>query len=191
MYPKIDFTDVMMETERILLRPWKESDLEDFYEYASIPGLGEMAGWKRHKSRKDTKKILRWFMEEKNVLAIVYKENNKVIGSMALEPYREDVAGEEFKDLVGSQVGYVLHKDYWGKEIAPEALDMMQIYCFEELNFDFLFAGTYLFNSQAQAVLEKTGFHFYDRVWLKAVDGEKEKGIYYLLRKEEWEGKLE
>lgn len=35
----------VIETERLILRPFKQTDLEDFYEYASVEGVGEMAGW--------------------------------------------------------------------------------------------------------------------------------------------------
>lgn len=41
---EIDITHVRLETDRLILRPWRESDLEDFYAYASVPGAGEMAG---------------------------------------------------------------------------------------------------------------------------------------------------
>ena len=45
MNAPIDAADIHIETERLILRPWRESDLQDFYEYASVPGVGEMAGW--------------------------------------------------------------------------------------------------------------------------------------------------
>ncbi|MEG1743070.1 MAG: N-acetyltransferase, partial [Clostridia bacterium] len=45
MDTQIDITNTILETEHLILRPWHESDLEDFYEYASVPGVGEMAGW--------------------------------------------------------------------------------------------------------------------------------------------------
>lgn len=41
---------VVLETERLVLRPWKQSDLKDFFEYASVQGVGEMADWNHHKS---------------------------------------------------------------------------------------------------------------------------------------------
>lgn len=40
------------------MRPWRESDLEDFYAYASVPGVGEMAGWPHHESLDDTRRVL-------------------------------------------------------------------------------------------------------------------------------------
>ena len=50
MNKQIDITGVVLMTERLTLRPWRESDLNDFYEYASVAGVGQMAGWNPHKS---------------------------------------------------------------------------------------------------------------------------------------------
>ena len=45
MNAPIDISGVTLRTPRLLLRPWQESDLDDFYEYASVDGVGQMAGW--------------------------------------------------------------------------------------------------------------------------------------------------
>ena len=42
----VDVTKVRLETPRLLLRPWEEEDLEDFFAYASVDGVGPMAGWR-------------------------------------------------------------------------------------------------------------------------------------------------
>ena len=39
-----------METERILLRYWQESDAEALFKYASDPDVGPHAGWPAHES---------------------------------------------------------------------------------------------------------------------------------------------
>ncbi len=41
----IDLKNVCLETERLILREWQETDLADFFEYASVDGVGQMAGW--------------------------------------------------------------------------------------------------------------------------------------------------
>ena len=42
MNAPIDVTNIRIETTRLILRPWQESDLADFYEYARVEGVGEM-----------------------------------------------------------------------------------------------------------------------------------------------------
>ena len=50
MNAPVDVTKIRIETPRLVLRPWRDSDLEDFYEYASVEGVGEKAGWNHHQS---------------------------------------------------------------------------------------------------------------------------------------------
>ena len=43
MNAPVDVSDILIETNRLVLRPWRDSDLHDFYEYASVEGVGEKA----------------------------------------------------------------------------------------------------------------------------------------------------
>ena len=54
----------IIETKRLILRPFAESDLSDFYEYASVEGVGERAGWKHHESIEESREILSKFIEK-------------------------------------------------------------------------------------------------------------------------------
>ena len=54
-------------TERLILRPWKESDAESLFEYAKDPKVGPIAGWPVHTSVNDSLNII------KNVLCTKYK----------------------------------------------------------------------------------------------------------------------
>lgn len=58
MNKQIDITNVVLTTDRLTLRPWRESDLNDFYEYASVDGVGQMAGWNPHRNVEESKMIL-------------------------------------------------------------------------------------------------------------------------------------
>ena len=48
-----------METERVLLRPWHDSDAESLFKYASDPDVGPRAGWPPHKSVEESLEIIR------------------------------------------------------------------------------------------------------------------------------------
>ena len=82
MNKEIDISQVTLETERLLLRPWKEADLEDFHEYARVDGVGQMAGWMPHGSMEESKMILDHFIEGKKTFAIELA--GKVIGSVGV-----------------------------------------------------------------------------------------------------------
>lgn len=171
----------VLETQRLILREFKEEDLTDFYEYASVDGVGEMAGWSHHENIETTKEILNSFIKDNKVFAIVYKENNKVIGSLGVEKYGMEDKLDEFKDLYGKEIGYVLSKDYWGKGLMKEAVKCVINYLFDECNLDFLICGYYLFNNQSKRVQEKCGFKPYRSLMMDTKRGTKEKGILNLL----------
>ena len=69
-----------METDRILLRPWLESDAEMLYKYASDPEVGPRAGWPPHKSVEESLDIIRTVFSNDRTWAIVLKETGEVIG---------------------------------------------------------------------------------------------------------------
>ncbi len=158
MNAPIDVTDIRIETERLILRPWRQSDLEDFFEYASVDGVGQMAGWQPHESLEKSQQILNHFISEKKTFALELKENSKVIGSLGLEECDRTPAGIE--NLQGREIGYVLSKDYWGRGLMPEAVKAVTAYCFDTLHFDFLLCGHYTWNHQSQRVIKKCGFVF-------------------------------
>ena len=97
MNKHIDITNVVLTTDRLILRPWKETDLEDFYEYASIEGLGQMAGWLPHKSIAESKTILGLFIRSKKVFAIELKETGKVFAAVLEDAgvYKNTPAGKQ------------------------------------------------------------------------------------------------
>ena len=43
MNANVDLTGVVLETDRLIIREWSEMDLEDFFEYAKVDGVGQMA----------------------------------------------------------------------------------------------------------------------------------------------------
>ena len=54
MNVRIDISNVVLKTNRLILRPWTIEDLDDFYEYAKVDGVGQMAGWYPHKNKEET-----------------------------------------------------------------------------------------------------------------------------------------
>ena len=172
---------IVIETQRLILRPFKQSDLDDFYEYASVDGVGEMAGWKHHESKDESQSILDLFINEDKTFAIVLKENNKVIGSLGVEEYGMEEALSEFYEYQGREIGYVLSKDYWGKGLMPEAVKAAIDYLFNVQKLDFLTCGYYEFNSQSKKVQEKCGFKPYRKLMMETRLGTKEQGILNLL----------
>lgn len=171
----------IIETNRLVLRPFKQSDLEDFFEYASVDGVGEMAGWHHHENKQKSQEILNLFIDEDKVFAICLKSSGKVIGSLGVEKYGLEEKLTEFNGYLGREIGYVLSKDYWGNGLMPEAVSAVINYLFNEIGLDFLICGYYFFNGQSKRVQEKCGFKPYRKVETETRMGTKEQTILNLL----------
>lgn len=145
-----------LETGRLLLRPWRMRDLRDLYDYARDPEIGPNAGWKPHSSRRESKKILRTFVGNEEVDAIVLRESGRVIGSIGLHPDRLHHGG------MGTcrEVGYVLRRDCWGRGLMTEAVRRAERYAFETLKLDLLSVAHFPENLRSRSVIEKCGFRY-------------------------------
>lgn len=179
----IDITDVMLTTPRLILRPWRQSDLADFYEYASVDGVGQMAGWPPHESIEDSQRVLDSFIEHKKVFAIEYE--GKVIGSLGVEEYDEEIF-PQLKDLKARELGFVLSKDYWGRGLMPEAAKEVIRWLFEDVGLDAITCCHYAQNIQSARVQEKCGFKFFSRYQRENRYGLSRDTVANVLMKEDW-----
>ena len=62
-----------LETKRLLLRPWEESDAESCYRYARDPFVGPAAGWPAHTSVENSREIIRTVLSEPDTFAVILK----------------------------------------------------------------------------------------------------------------------
>jgi [ribosomal protein S5]-alanine N-acetyltransferase len=180
MNAEIDVTGALLETERLLLRPFVLADLDDFYAYAKVPDVGEWAGWAHHQSKDESLRILRMFIAEKKTLAAVDKAAAKVIGSIGIERYHS-LLPSRFDALKGRELGYALAKEYWGNGLMSEAVRRVIRYAFEDLSLDFLTCSHFSRNERSRRVIEKCGFVYIGSDVYVTQIGTKEPNLYYVL----------
>ena len=70
-----------METNRIILRPWRDSDAETLFKWASDPDVGPRAGWAPHQSVEESLEIIRTVFND------AARENEPLIGYWLAKPY--------------------------------------------------------------------------------------------------------
>ena len=181
MNAEFDVTGIELETERLVLRPWEITDLDDFYDYARDPDVGPMAGWAPHKSKEESLLILAKFVKDKKTFAIVNKKTNRAIGSLGVEYCYADGSFPELDPFKGRGIGYVLAKPYWGQGLMPEALRAVVGYLFAYLDYDFLLCGHFDWNPRSKRVQEKVGFiPFCETLFSSAING-TERGELSIL----------
>jgi len=66
--------------ERLILRPWEETDAESLYEYAKDPDVGPIAGWPAHKNVEESLGVIKNVFTGRECYAICEKENGKENG---------------------------------------------------------------------------------------------------------------
>ncbi len=171
-----------LETDRLILRKYTENDLDDLFEFAKSPNVGPNAGWPPHKTKEDSEKILKMFIEKDEVWAIVEKKSNKVIGSFGLHKDQK----REIPNV--KMIGYVLSEKYWGNGYVPEATKRVLDYAFNELDLDIISVYHYPFNTQSKRVIEKCGFKFEGILRMASIlpDGKIVDDVCYSITKEEY-----
>ena len=149
--------NLILETERLLLRKILPSDAPDMYDYAKRPETSRYLLWYPHSSLSATLELIRYFQKEYSSgsfydLGIIYKPTGKMIGTVGLTSYDDKNRCAE--------LGYVLSPDYWHMGLAPEALSAMMNFAFCELGAHRAEARYIEENQNSRRVMEKCGMHF-------------------------------
>jgi ribosomal-protein-alanine N-acetyltransferase len=149
-----DESENILETERLILRPWTLEDADALFEICRDSDVMlHIGNRKPYESVDDAVKFLNWAVsyQKKNGFcrwAVIEKSSGKIVGSCGFLRQKCDD-----KDL-----GYLFAREVWGKGLATEAGRACLQYGFEKLNFTKVIALTDVDHFVSQKVLEKIGF---------------------------------
>ena len=175
-----------LTTDRLILRPWQESDAETLYKYAKYPEIGPAAGWPPHTSVEDSLEVIRTVFSAPETYAVVLKETGEPVGSIGLLfGEGSHVAGI----LPGeAEIGYWIGKPHWGRGLIPEAVRCILHRCFTDLNIMGVWGAYYEGNTNSRRVMDKCGFRFHHTEEGKMSSlGNVRTEHFMKLTKEEWE----
>ncbi len=174
------------ETERLILRPWKETDAESLYEYAKDPAVGPIAGWPVHTSVEDSCEIIKNVLSAPETYAVCLKEDNIAIGSIGLIPPMQSHTTATDEEV---EIGYWIGAPFWGCGYIPEAVREMQRHAFEELGYKAMWCGYYDGNEKSKRCQEKCGFIYHHTENNKpcTLMGDVRTEHFTYLTKEKWE----
>ena len=71
---------MVLNTKRLILRPWNKSDAESLYEYAKDDRVGPIAGWPVHTSVENSREIIKSVLSAPETYAVCLKDDNRAIG---------------------------------------------------------------------------------------------------------------
>ena len=121
-----------LQTKRLLLRAWKESDAEALYKYAQNPNVGPIAGWAPHTSVENSREIIKTVLSAPETYAVVLKETGEAVGSVGIMTARSEIHSAKIADNE-CEIGYWIGEPYWGQGLIPEAVNELLRYAFEDL----------------------------------------------------------
>lgn len=183
---------MIIETERLILRPFQESDAADVYEYLQEPAVHCFACMKLHSLEEAKAEMRKRSEETEYTFAIVLKETGKVIGE--IDAVSEATAPDEdcaVKDTFSPC--WMLNKAYHGKGYAYEAAHAFFDYLFRKKGARRIYAYTEDYNTSSQHLCEKLGMRreglFLEFVsFVKHPDGTPiyENTYQYAILRKEW-----
>ncbi len=176
---------MILETERLILRPWEESDAQSLYEYAKDPDIGPIAGWLPHKSINESSDVIKNVFCGKECYAVCLKSDNIAVGCIELKLNGHNDMSERDDEC---ELGYWLGKPFWGQGLIPEAAMEMLRRGFEDLGMTTVWCGYYDGNLKSKRVQEKCGFtyrHTTENLFVPLVN-EYRTGHVSSITKDEW-----
>jgi len=144
----------MLETERLIMRPLVESDVDEIFAMRSDEEIMRFIREPQGRSESlDWIKLVsaRWDTEKLGFCAVIEKETDKFLGWCGIWRLRET------NEL---EVGYAIEKAYWGKGFATEAAEKFIEYAFENIKPDKIVAVAEPKNLASRRVMEKLGMKF-------------------------------
>ena len=175
-----------LETERLILRRWEESDAQDMYTYAKDPDIGPIAGWPAHQSVEESRDIIKNVFTGEEAYAICLKTDGRAVGAVELKLNGHTDMTDRDDEC---ELGYWLGKLFWGQGIMPEAVREMLRHAFEDIGMTKVWVGYYEGNTKSKRVQEKAGFRYQWRS--EGLDvplmHEKRTGYVSSMTKDQWQ----
>lgn len=149
---------MQLQTERLILRPWKETDAESLYQYAKDPSVGPPAGWPPHASVENSLQVIRTVFTGPECYAICLKHDNTAIGAIELKLCGATDMTDRDDEC---ELGYWIGRPFWGNGYVPEAARALLHRGFVELGMRVIWCGYYDGNEKSRRAQEKCGFSYH------------------------------
>lgn len=174
-----------LETPRLVLRPWRESDAPSLFEYARDERIGPSAGWPVHAGEDESLRVIREVLSAEEIYAVVPREVNCPVGSIGLlPPQKSSLALTDGE----AELGYWIGVPFWGRGLIPEAAEAVLTHAFSSLGMHTVWCGYYEGNEKSRRVGQKCGFqcHHIERDKPCPLLGELRTEYVTRLTREEW-----
>ncbi|HKB65515.1 MAG TPA: GNAT family N-acetyltransferase [Pyrinomonadaceae bacterium] len=144
--------EVTLETERLILRMWRNADFEEYAELCADPEVMRFLGGKvfdrTEAWRQMASMIGHWYLRDYGVWAVEEKDSGRLAGRIGcINP----------EGWPGFEVGWTLKREFWGKGYATEAGRRALEYGFNELDKPHIISLIHPENRASIRVAERLG----------------------------------
>ncbi len=177
---------MIYNTERLILRPWREDDAKSLYEYAKDPQVGPAAGWSPHKSAEESLDVISNVLNGAECYAICERESGKAIGSVELKlTGHTDLTKRDDE----CELGYWLGRPFWGRGYMQEAAGELLRRAFEDIAMASVWCGYFDGNERSKRTQERLGFTYHHTASGVFVPAMNETRVLHvnLMTREQWE----
>jgi RimJ/RimL family protein N-acetyltransferase len=175
-----------LETERLVLRPFEDGDLDALY---AMQSNTEVARWLYNEPRtlEETQALL-----QRKVAAVELSAEEEWLSAAVIERESGQLVGDVALHWVSAQhktgeLGFIFDPAYQGRGYATEAACAFLAFAFGGMRFHRVIGCTEARNTASARVLEKLGMrreaHFVENEWVK---GEWQSELVYAMLEHEW-----
>jgi len=185
--PQLSALDLEIATERLRLRPFLETDVEDIWPTVSDPTFPVQMSWNAHAERSETLAFIRAQADAIAsgagvTWAIVH--DGRAVGAISLLGIRWQVLALR---VDRAELGFWLARSLWGQGLVTEAARAVVQFGFDDLGLHKITVGCFPDNAGSRRVIEKIGFRHVGRqredVWR---DGQWHDHLRYELTIGDW-----
>ncbi len=159
-------TAAPVETARLRLRPFEETDFPDYFEYAVQKELQRLSGNPEVRTEAEAREVFDRYLPEKcghppTHFAIIFQSSGKVIGCFSIGFYPFLATDNTLQNKRGVSLSFVLNEDYQRRGLMTELLKRAFDFLLFEHDLDFVNCGYFEFNEGSRRLQEKVGMRPY------------------------------
>lgn len=144
-----------LEGNYIYFKPLSIEDAEAIHSYASDSEVSRFIGWRLMNSLNETTEFLEVMIKREMAdthlyASVALKATDEIIGTAMIFDFDRTANHAE--------IGYVLHKDQWGKGYGTECVALISKFAFQSLHVHKLYASVVSANIGSARILEKNGY---------------------------------
>lgn len=150
-----------LDGEKIYFKSLNTRDSEEIHSYASDEIVSRFIGWRLMNTLDETREYIETMISRESAgthlyASVALKSTHEIVGTVMIFNFDREANQAE--------IGYVFHRDHWGKGYGTEAVALVTDFAFNSLNLHRTYACVVDANIGSSRILEKNGYELEGRL---------------------------